>query len=312
MRLSTKIFRPSRNHKKPDSGYSCTYHPGNPFFHDAYKSWSCCNKKTIDFSDFLNTKGCAKGLHSNVKPKEPEKPKPVKDESSKEISYTPPVQKPMERPSEDMPVTRLPVTIGASLKTALNAKPKVTNVNTDGGNELKIGTLCKNGGCKTVYEGDKSNDSPCLYHSGTPIFHEGMKYWTCCQRKTSDFTSFLSQEGCETGKHLWNKTEEMKLKGSTCRYDWHQTSSNITVSIYARLTNPHLSYIEVNPVKISAHIVFGEEKNVFDLQKSLYGVIDVEKSKVNLLGTKVEIILKKAELMSWGRLELPNIGSVSL
>lgn len=35
---------------------SCTFHPGNPVFHDAYKGWSCCNKKCTDFTEFLNIK----------------------------------------------------------------------------------------------------------------------------------------------------------------------------------------------------------------------------------------------------------------
>ena len=38
-----------------------------------------------------------------------------------------------------------------------------------------------------------------------PIFHEGMKYWSCCNRKTSDFQSFLEQAGCERGAHKWKK-----------------------------------------------------------------------------------------------------------
>ena len=29
------------------------------------------------------------------------------------------------------------------------------------------------------------------------------KYWTCCQRRTSDFDEFLKQEGCTTGEHKW-------------------------------------------------------------------------------------------------------------
>ena len=32
------------------------YHSGAPVFHDAYKSWSCCEKKTTDFTEFLNIK----------------------------------------------------------------------------------------------------------------------------------------------------------------------------------------------------------------------------------------------------------------
>lgn len=35
-------------------------------FHDAYKGWSCCNKKSVDFTEFLNIKGCTKSKHSNV------------------------------------------------------------------------------------------------------------------------------------------------------------------------------------------------------------------------------------------------------
>ncbi len=33
--------------------------------------------------------------------------------------------------------------------------------------------------------------------------HFRMKYWSCCKRKTSDFNSFLSQEGCNKGSHQW-------------------------------------------------------------------------------------------------------------
>ena len=47
----------------------------------------------------------------------------------------------------------------------------------------------------------------CKYHPGVPIFHEGMKFWSCCQRKTSDFQSFLNQEGCMLGEHKWKKDD---------------------------------------------------------------------------------------------------------
>jgi hypothetical protein len=30
-----------------------------------------------------------------------------------------------------------------------------------------------------------------------------MKFWSCCQRKTSDFQAFLEQAGCTEGKHKW-------------------------------------------------------------------------------------------------------------
>ena len=56
------------------------------------------------------------------------------------------------------------------------------------------------------YEGNNSIDEgECQFHPGVPIFHEGMKYWSCCNRKTSDFQSFLDQVGCERGAHKWKK-----------------------------------------------------------------------------------------------------------
>jgi cysteine/histidine-rich domain-containing protein 1 len=32
-----------------------------------------------------------------------------------------------------------------------------------------------------------------------------MKYWSCCEKKTSEFDNFLSQAGCTEGLHTWFK-----------------------------------------------------------------------------------------------------------
>ena len=32
----------------------CQFHPGVPVFHDALKGWSCCPKRSTDFTEFLN------------------------------------------------------------------------------------------------------------------------------------------------------------------------------------------------------------------------------------------------------------------
>ena len=34
-----------------------------------------------------------------------------------------------------------------------------------------------------------------------------MKFWSCCQRKTSDFNQFLQQEPCSKGEHNWADAE---------------------------------------------------------------------------------------------------------
>eukprot|EP01124_Arcella_intermedia_P021059 TRINITY_DN2882_c0_g1_i3.p1 TRINITY_DN2882_c0_g1~~TRINITY_DN2882_c0_g1_i3.p1 ORF type:complete len:212 (+),score=44.56 TRINITY_DN2882_c0_g1_i3:86-721(+) len=41
----------------------CQFHPGPPIFHEGYKGWKCCNRKTVDFNEFEAIEGCAWGRH---------------------------------------------------------------------------------------------------------------------------------------------------------------------------------------------------------------------------------------------------------
>ncbi|KAE8627747.1 hypothetical protein XENTR_v10007140 [Xenopus tropicalis] len=301
-----------------NSDDSCTYHPGVPVFHDALKGWSCCKRRTTDFSDFLSIVGCTKGLHSNEKPPEPVKPEVKTTSEKKELADCKPkfnehiiqAPKPIEcinRPSSDEPMVKLQLKISASLKQALDKLKLSENdkaVTEEDSGEIKIGTSCKNGGCLKTFAGPQSNEEVCQYHNGVPIFHEGMKYWSCCRRKTSDFNTFLSQEGCTKGTHLWTKKDDGK-KVVPCRHDWHQTGSGVTISIYAKNSLPELSYVEANSTIVNIQVVFEGEKT-FQQNVQLWGVVDVAKSYVSLTATKVEIFLKKAEPMTWARLELPQ------
>ena len=63
-------------------------------------------------------------------------------------------------------------------------------------NYFLVGWKCCRSGCTAEYKGPESNAEVCFYHPGAPIFHEGMKFWSCCERKTTDFTAFLNQAGC--------------------------------------------------------------------------------------------------------------------
>nr|XP_006118447.1 cysteine and histidine-rich domain-containing protein 1 isoform X1 [Pelodiscus sinensis]XP_006118448.1 cysteine and histidine-rich domain-containing protein 1 isoform X2 [Pelodiscus sinensis] len=297
---------------------SCTYHPGVPVFHDALKGWSCCKRRTTDFSDFLSIAGCTKGLHNSEKPPEPVKPEVKTTSERKELADLKPkfqehiiqAPKPVEtinRPSPDEPMTSLQLKVSASLKQALD-KLKLSSENEEekkeeDNDEIKIGTSCKNGGCSKTFEGPQSTEEICIYHSGVPIFHEGMKYWSCCKRKTSDFNTFLSQEGCTTGTHAWTKKDAGK-KVVPCRHDWHQTGGEVTISIYAKNSLPELSHVEANSTMLNIHIIFEGDKE-FDRSVKLWGVIDVKRSYVNMTATKIELTMRKAEPMLWASLELP-------
>uniref|UniRef100_A0A803XUD5 CHORD domain-containing protein n=1 Tax=Meleagris gallopavo TaxID=9103 RepID=A0A803XUD5_MELGA len=99
---------------------SCLYHPGVPIFHDALKGWSCCKKRTTDFSEFLSIKGCTKGFHSKEKP-----PEPSQEETSDKPKAKPMAEiivqgpKSAEKMHSDEPRQLLPIKVSRSLEQAL-------------------------------------------------------------------------------------------------------------------------------------------------------------------------------------------------
>ncbi|XP_039210805.1 integrin beta-1-binding protein 2 isoform X2 [Crotalus tigris] len=302
-------FDPERN-----SQDACLYHQGFPIFHDALKGWSCCKKRTTDFSEFLSIKGCTKGYHSHEKPPEPEeasaKHKPCTEDLVLESKSAEVLQR--ERPSSDEPKQPLLVKVAQALQQVLEkldsstaAQPAPHGLASPGdSSEVSTGTACKNTGCQAVFQGEESKRETCLLHPGVPVFHEGMKYWSCCRIKTTDFAAFLEQKGCSRGKHTWVTGQEDK-KLVSCRQDWHQTSSQVVVTLYARTPLPHLSSIKANRTVLDIRVAFERDK-IFQAQLDLWGVINVEKSFASLLPSKVEIALKKASPITWAGLEQPQ------
>jgi len=314
-----KSFDPRKN--APDST-ECRHHPGSPFFHETYKGWTCCNKKSTDFTDFLNTPGCAVGPHSREKPVEPESitgkidDRPLEQQlaelrSSGSHESTPEPVQLVKLPRPDWsatPLTRITPKISPMFKKQLDSQtgsnscqPCVAANNKDS-NEIKEGEPCKNGGCRVTYGSPEANND-CVYHPGVPIFHEGMKFWSCCQRRTSDFEAFLNQVGCTTGEHKWIK-ESSGSATVKCRYDWHQTASHITVAIYAKKYDHKSVTLDLNPIRFKFHVYFPEEAGSFNLDLELKGVISVEDSSCTLTGTKIEMKMKKAEPGSWAKLDV--------
>uniref|UniRef100_A0A2K5YFQ7 Cysteine and histidine-rich domain-containing protein 1 n=1 Tax=Mandrillus leucophaeus TaxID=9568 RepID=A0A2K5YFQ7_MANLE len=222
------------------------------------------------FHDVLND--CTKGRHNSEKPPEPVKPE-VKTTEKKELSEL--------KPKFQEHIIQAPKPVEAI------KRPKEEKEDND---EIKIGTSCKNGGCSKI----QSRENVCVYHPGVAIFHEGMKYWSCCRRKTSDFNSFLAQEGCTTGKHT--KKKDAGKKVVPCRHDGHQTGGELTIS---RICGS-------NSTLLNVHIVFEEEKE-FDQNVKLWGVIDVKRSYITMTTIKIEITMRKAEPMQCASLELPAV-----
>lgn len=91
-----------------------------------------------------------------------------------------------------------------------------------------------------------------------------------------------------------------------CRFDWHQTGGQVIISIYAKNSIPELSYVEGNSTSVHIHVIFEGDKE-FEQKINLWGVIDISKSTVNMMAAKIEVAMKKAEPMSWARLDLPAV-----
>ncbi|XP_062533753.1 cysteine and histidine-rich domain-containing protein morgana [Armigeres subalbatus] len=298
-------FDPSDN-----TADTCIHHPGVPFFHDAYKGWSCCNKKSVDFTEFLNIKGCTQGKHSNEKPPEPEK------SSDKDVVYDePPPQKipepirtTLQRPPWESPLITMVPIVAPAFKNQIDnlpVGPAVVKKISDP-TEIQPGTACKHGGCTYSFEGTKNDEKPCVFHPGVPIFHEGLKFWSCCQKRTSDFTAFMNQVGCETGNHKWTSDEE-ESKAVKCRMDWHQTATQVVVTVYAKMYHYQQSVVRLNPIRLSMCLVFPQQNNhEYNVDLELRGVVDVAQSKVHMFGTKVEVTLIKAEPGTWAKLDFPR------
>nr|XP_015623436.1 cysteine and histidine-rich domain-containing protein RAR1 isoform X2 [Oryza sativa Japonica Group]Q6EPW7.2 RecName: Full=Cysteine and histidine-rich domain-containing protein RAR1; AltName: Full=CHORD domain-containing protein RAR1; AltName: Full=OsRAR1; AltName: Full=Protein REQUIRED FOR MLA12 RESISTANCE 1 [Oryza sativa Japonica Group] len=64
---------------------------------------------------------------------------------------------------------------------------------------------CQRIGCDATFTDDNNPDGSCQYHPSGPMFHDGMKQWSCCKQKSHDFSLFLAIPGCKTGKHTTEK-----------------------------------------------------------------------------------------------------------
>lgn len=70
---------------------------------------------------------------------------------------------------------------------------------------------CQRIGCDAVFSEDDNPDGSCTYHDAAPRFHDGMKEWSCCKKRSHDFNLFLNIPGCKTGKHTTEKPVVAKV-----------------------------------------------------------------------------------------------------
>lgn len=178
---------------------SCVHHTGPPIFHDTMKCWSCCrDRKAYDFEGFQEIRGCAVGKHSSVDPGQaiaasPNAPTTVFSSSGADGEGG--------AKQEDGPKLLKIEEMESSGPTGAGEAMKI--MNTRKSSRKDDGTArCQRKGCSQTFLVEDNHANACTFHKGQPIFHDAVKYWSCCDsKKCYDFDEFMAVPGCTVGFH---------------------------------------------------------------------------------------------------------------
>ena len=195
----------------------CVHHTQPPVFQDGEKRWPCCNKRSKDFNEFLQIRGCrTEDSHSREKPtttttttttsikklREDEEELEKKNDAEHASKKCPRClngfaceDHPEEsRKNEEKEKRRIEERRKRLEEEA--AKTRAMDPNCE--------QTCKRMGCGMKFKECDNTETSCRYHKGKPIFHERSKGWSCCasgKKAVYDFDEFLKIPPCEIGKH---------------------------------------------------------------------------------------------------------------
>ncbi|KAI8873924.1 chord-domain-containing protein [Ramicandelaber brevisporus] len=302
--------------EETNSNTACCFHTGLPDFHDGLKGWNCCEKRVTQFDEFLAIRGCTYGRHTTEKPAGPILPTKPDVSSSLTESVSPsPSPQPQLIPASFATALK-PKVAPAAAKTPAPAAP--VEIEEDPVDAVVApGTKCKRRGCNHEYVdeatsrgGNGSGSSECLFHPGEPIFHEGSKSYSCCKRKVLEFDEFLKIKGCQKGNHLFvgnpKKAASAETNGSangtastvSCRHDWYQSQSSVTLAIYAKRIDKQRSIVRYETDSVYVKLFLPNDA-VYETTLPLSQEIVPSGCSHEFLSTKAEIILAKSNGLTW-------------
>lgn len=191
---------------------SCRYHESGPIFHDGMKEWSCCKKRSHDFSLFLEIPGCKVGKHTTekpvpAKPAAAPKPPPVAAPATNALpkqacsrcrqgffcsEHGSQVKAMNPNPPSAMAVTSAEICMNGQEGVSAPAK-KIVNINEP--------QICRNKGCGKTFKEKDNHETACSYHPGPAVFHDRMRGWKCCDIHVKEFDEFMTIEPCTKGWH---------------------------------------------------------------------------------------------------------------
>ncbi|KAI9100679.1 HSP20-like chaperone [Phlyctochytrium arcticum] len=288
--------------EKANNDTACEFHAGAPVFHEGLKSWSCCTKKVVDFDEFLKIPGCTIGRHTDVASEAPKPsqttadvPAPKVDNNGVEVygNAAAPVAA-VSASKED--------TLFVAKAEEAKEVVKEEDLHDAADATITVGEKCKRNGCGKTYEGEASRTEDCHFHPGQAVFHEGSKGWSCCSRKVLEFDEFLKIKGCKTGKHRFTEPNATGPTEVQCRHDWYQTQTTVIISIFAKKINKEETRVVFTNDELKVDIKFLDGKFA-KFHTPLSQPIDPAASKYEMLSTKIEVVLRKANGISWATIE---------
>lgn len=181
-----------------NSDAACHHHTGPPIFHDTMKCWSCCrDRKAYDFESFQLIAPCAVGRHSTIDPKIAisESPRTMGSTVFEGSNEAAPSSAPLKSIADYNSSNPNAATAAASAVKTVAARKSSRS---EDGQSAK----CQRKGCQKQFVLAENSATACTYHKGQPVFHDAVKYWSCCDhKKCFDFDEFLAVPGCAVGCH---------------------------------------------------------------------------------------------------------------
>jgi hypothetical protein len=161
-------------------------------FHDRVKFWTCCpDRKAYEWDEFQQIPGCSIGRHSDVPPAEMFGASPTVAAAAAAEAKS--AQKLKSIEDYNKANADAPTSISSAKKSQTNRK---STRQADGS------ARCLHKGCNKTFNVAENAPNACSFHVGEAVFHDAIKYWTCCpDRKCYDFEEFMRVPGCARGYH---------------------------------------------------------------------------------------------------------------
>lgn len=184
--------------EEENSDTACKHHVAPPIFHDRVKGWSCCkDRKAYDWEEFQTIEGCTLGRHSTVATGQkifadsPTLTACNEAEKRSSEGQSGPVIKSIDDFNKQNPEA---ITAASSAVKTLTSRKSTRK--SDGT------AKCQNKGCQKNFVVAENHSHACTYHKGQPVFHDAVKFWSCCShKKCYDFDEFMAVAGCTEGHH---------------------------------------------------------------------------------------------------------------